>query len=40
MVIKNRHGDTSVDTAVSLKKGIVNIPSIIPFFKKENGGIE
>jgi len=36
---KNRHGDTSSDTAVSLKKGDFNTPSVNPFFQKENGGL-
>ena len=35
---KNGHSDTSSDTAVSLKKGDFNTPSVIPFFQKENGG--
>ena len=30
---KNRHGDTSSDTAVSLKKGDFNTPSVNPFFQ-------
>ena len=34
------HGDTSSDTAVSLKKGDFNTPSVIPFFQKENGGLK
>ncbi len=38
MGIKNRHGDTSFDTAVSLKKGAINTPSVIRLFQKENGG--
>ena len=37
---KNRHGDTSSDTAVSLKKGDFNTPSVNPFFQKENGGLK
>jgi len=37
---KNRHGDTSLDTAVSLKKGDFNAPSVNPFFQKENGGLK
>jgi hypothetical protein len=32
---KNRHGDTSLDTAVSLKKGDFNTPSVFSFFKKK-----
>ena len=34
------HGDTSSDTAVSLKKGDFNTPSVISFFWKENGGLK
>jgi len=34
------HGDTSSDTAVSLKKGDFNTPSVNPFFQKENGGLK
>ncbi|WP_418246551.1 hypothetical protein [Dysosmobacter sp.] len=37
---KNGHGDTSSDTAVSLKKGDFNTPSVNPFFQKENGGLK
>ena len=33
------HGDTSSDTAVSLKKGDFITPSVNPFFQKENGGL-
>jgi len=29
------HGDTSSDTAVSLKKGDFNTPSVISFFEKK-----
>lgn len=29
-----------LDTAVSLKKGDFNTPSIFQFFKKENGGLK
>ena len=35
---QNRHGDTSSDTAVSLKKGDFITPSVNPVFQKENGG--
>ena len=34
---KNGHGDTSSDTAVSLKKGDFTTPPIDPIFQKENG---
>ena len=34
------HGDTSSDTAVSLKKGDFNTPSVFSFLKKENGGLK
>ena len=34
------HGDTSSDTAVSLKKGDFTTPSVNPFFQKENGGLK
>ena len=37
---QNRHGDTSSDTAVSLKKGNFTTPSVDPFFQKENGGLK
>mgnify|MGYP007007454140 CR=1 FL=1 len=37
---QNGHGDTSSDTAVSLKKGDFNTPSVSPFFQKENGGLK
>jgi len=37
---QNGHGDTSLDTAVSLKKGDFNTPSVNPFFQKENGGLK
>mgnify|MGYP000916620755 CR=1 FL=1 len=40
MVIKNRHGNTSIDTAVSLKKGNFNIPSVAQFFEKKNDGFD
>ena len=29
-----------LDTAVSLKKGDFNTPSVNPFFQKENGGLK
>ena len=32
---KNGHGDTSSDTAVSLKKGDFNTPPLIHFFKRK-----
>ena len=34
------HGDTSSDTAVSLKKGDFITPSVFSFLKKENGGLK
>ena len=34
------HGDTSSDTAVSLKKGDFTTPPVNPIFQKENGGSE
>ena len=34
------HGDTSSDTAVSLKKGDFTTPPVNPFFQKENGGLK
>ena len=34
------HGDTSSDTAVSLKKGDFTTPPVDPIFQKENGGSE
>jgi hypothetical protein len=34
------HGDTSSDTAVSLKKGDFITPSVNPFFQKENSGLK
>ena len=37
---KNGHGDTSSDTAVSLKKGDFTTPPIDPIFQKENGGLK
>ena len=40
---QNRHGDTSSDTAVSLKKGDFTTPrppTVNPIFQKENGGSE
>ncbi|MFR4013723.1 MAG: hypothetical protein ACLUN5_15055 [Oscillospiraceae bacterium] len=37
---QNGHGDTSSDTAVSLKKGDFITPSVNPFFQKENGGLK
>ena len=36
---KNGHGDTSSDTAVSLKKGDFTTPPVDPIFQKENGGL-
>ncbi|MFA6982989.1 MAG: hypothetical protein WC276_03495 [Sedimentibacter sp.] len=38
MIIKNRHGNTSVNTAVSLKKGDFNTPYESQFFEKKKGG--
>ena len=37
---KNGHGNTSSDTAVSLKKGDFITPSVNLFFQKENGGLK
>ena len=37
---KNGHGDTSSDTAVSLKKGDFTTPPVDPIFQKENGGLK
>ena len=37
---KNGHGDTSSDTAVSLKKGDFTAPPVDPIFQKENGGLK
>ena len=37
---QNGHGDTSSDTAVSLKKGDFTTPSVDPIFQKENGGLK
>jgi hypothetical protein len=37
---QNRHGDTSSDTAVSLKKGNFTTPPVDPIFQKENGGLK
>ena len=34
------HGNTSSDTAVSLKKGAEITPPVFHFFKKENGGLK
>jgi hypothetical protein len=34
------HGDTSSDTAVSLKKGDFTTPPVNPIFQKENGSSE
>ena len=34
------HGDTSSDTAVSLKKGDFITPPANPIFQKENGGLK
>jgi len=36
---QNRNGDTSSDTAVSLKKGDFTAPPVDPIFQKENGGL-
>lgn len=40
MAIIKKHSDTSIDTAVILKKGNFNIPSVILFLKKKNGGFD
>ena len=37
---QNRHGDTSSDTAVSLKKCNFTTPPVNPIFQKENGGLK
>jgi len=37
---QNGHSDTSLDTAVSSKKGDFNTPSVNPIFQKENGGFD
>jgi hypothetical protein len=37
---QNGHGDTSSDTAVSLKKGDFTTPPVNPIFQKENGGLK
>jgi hypothetical protein len=37
---QNRHGDTSSDTAVSLKKGDFTTPPVNPIFQKENGSLK
>ena len=37
---QNGHGNTSSDTAVSLKKGDFTTPPVDPFFQKENGGLK
>jgi hypothetical protein len=37
---KTGHGDTSSDTAVSLKKGDFTTPPVDPIFQKENGGLK
>lgn len=37
---QNRHGDTSSDTAVSLKKSDFTTPPVNPIFQKENGGLK
>ena len=37
---QNGHGDTSSDTAVSLKKGDFTTPPVDPIFQKENGGLK
>jgi len=37
---KRKHGDTSLDTAVSLKKGNFNTSSAFHILKKENGGFD
>ena len=34
------HSDTSLDTAVSLKKGTLPPHPVNPFFQKENGGLK
>jgi hypothetical protein len=34
------HGDTSLDTAVSLKKGDFTTPPVDPILQKENGGLK
>jgi len=35
-----KHGDNLLIAAVFRKKGVVNTPSIIHFFEKENGGFD
>ena len=37
---QNGHGNTSSDTAVSLKKGDFTTPPVDPIFQKENGGLK
>ena len=37
---QNGHGNTSSDTAVSLKKGDFTTPPVNPIFQKENGGLK
>jgi len=37
---QNGHGNTSSDTAVSLKKGDFTTPPVNPFFQKKNGGLK
>ena len=37
---QNGHGNTSSDTAVSLKKGDFITPPVDPIFQKENGGLK
>ena len=37
---QNGHGNTSSDTAVSLKKGDFTTPPVDPFFQKKNGGLK
>lgn len=36
---QNGHGDTSSDTAVSLKKGDLNTPPVFSFFKKKTAAL-
>ena len=37
---QNEHNEPSLETAVSLKKGDFNTPSVFQLFKKENGGLK
>lgn len=37
---QNWHGDTSSETAVSLKKGDFTALPVNPFFQKESGGLK